>query len=126
MIDSKQSWLNSDSRILSEYAVDFGNISERKPQIVALPRSTSMLRRTLALAREEDLKIVLRGGGQSFYGQSLCERGIVVDMRHLQERAGKVELGDGWVKAPASMLLFDLLNFLRRKGLRLPVYPNVA
>lgn len=105
-----------------EYSVDFGRIFRLQPEVVLLPQSLAMLQNCFVQAREKGLRIAFRGGGQSFYGQTLCENGMVVGMRQLQPGAGEPELGDGWVKAPASMLLYDLQRFLRQAGLRLPVY----
>jgi len=72
------------------------------------------------------MRLTFRGGGQSFYGQSLSDHGMVIDTKILRPENPVPEIGEGWVIAPAGMLLYDLQVFLRQKGLRLPVYTSAT
>ena len=116
------STLAYNEKILSEYSTDFGNLFVKKPSIVATPRSTSSLRDCFFHARSQNMKLSFRGGGQSFCGQSLCNNGMVIDLKELNTDDSSIEVGDDYVTAPAGMLLYDLQVFLRKKGLRLPIY----
>ena len=118
--------LEFDEKILREYSTDFGNIFTKKPSAVAYPRSLSSLRECLHYAHSNGMKLTFRGGGQSFYGQSLCDKGMVIDTKALQTSDWIPEIGDGWLMAPAGMLLYDLQVFLRQKGLRLPIYTSAT
>lgn len=118
--------LVSDEKTRSEYSTDFGNLLTKKPSVVASPRTTSSLCECLQYAHSKAVKLTFRGGGQSFYGQSLCDSGMVIDTKALRPGDSFPEMGDGWVMAPAGMLLYDLQVFLRQKGLRLPVYTSAT
>jgi len=118
--------LQSDEKTLSEYSTDFGNLLTRKPSVVASPHTPSSLREYLQYAHSRGIKLTFRGGGQSFYGQSLCDGGMVIDIKALWPGDSFPETGDGWVMAPAAMLLYDLQVFLRQKGLRLPIYTSAT
>ncbi len=118
--------LEFDERILRKYSTDHGNIFTIKPSTVAIPRSLSSLHECFHYAYSNGMKLAFRGGGQSFYGQPLCDKGMVIDTKALQTADSFFEIGDAWLKAPAGMLLYDLQVFLRQKGLRLPVYTSAT
>jgi len=118
--------LLSDEKTLGEYSTDFGNLLTKKPSVVASPPTPSSLRECFQYANSKGIKLTFRGGGQSFYGQSLCDGGMVIDTGVLRPGESFPEIGDGWVMARAGMLLYDLQVFLRQKGLRLPVYTSAT
>ncbi|MGD8591348.1 MAG: FAD-dependent oxidoreductase [Gammaproteobacteria bacterium] len=115
-----------DKHSLREYSTDFGNLRVKEPVVVAKPSSVSSLRDCFEHAHSHNLRITFKGGGQSFCGQSLCGKGMVIDMQAMLSNQSQVELGDGWVRVPAGMLLYDLQNYLRQRGLRLPVYTSAT
>ncbi|KPJ91828.1 MAG: hypothetical protein AMJ53_10685, partial [Gammaproteobacteria bacterium SG8_11] len=115
-----------DKKSLREYSTDFGNLHAKEPVVIAKPRSIYSLRDTFEYARDNSLRVIFKGGGQSFYGQSLCAEGMVIDMKAMPSDHSQVELGNGWVRVPAGMLLYDLQNYLRQRGLRLPVYTSAT
>ena len=58
---------------------DFGRMIERTPNAVARPKSVEDVSSIVRWAAEEDVRLSIRGGGHSQGGQSLADRGLVVD-----------------------------------------------
>lgn len=59
----------------------FNAAVERRPALVVRCASTSDIVRALGHAREHDLRVAIRSGGHSAAGWSLCDDGVVLDMR---------------------------------------------
>jgi hypothetical protein len=119
-------YLKFDEKTLAEYSTDFGNLMTQKPSVVACPTTASALRESLSYAHAKEMKLTFRGGGQSFYGQSLSDGGMVIDAKELRQQYPVPATGEGWVIAPAGMLLYDLQVFLRQRGLRIPIYTSAT
>ena len=58
---------------------DFGRMIERTPSAVARPKSVEDVSDIVRWAAEEEVRLSIRGGGHSQGGQSLTDRGLVVD-----------------------------------------------
>ena len=76
--------LELQSAVLQNFAFDMGRNVQRAPIAVLRPGSVEDLRRMVRYANRHSLKIAMRGRGHSQYGQSLVERGIVVDSSTLR------------------------------------------
>lgn len=67
------------------YSTHFHNIVTAPPAAVFKPRTPLQLSRFMTLANKHDVKVSVRGGGKSAFGQSLVKDGIVVDLADMQE-----------------------------------------
>lgn len=61
----------------------FNTMVERQPRLVARCASTEDVAACLAFARKHELPIAVRAGGHSVAGLSLCDDGLVLDVRGL-------------------------------------------
>jgi FAD/FMN-containing dehydrogenase len=78
----------------------FNAAIERAPRFVVRSASVEDVSRAIAYARENDLPLSVRAGGHSAAGWSLCDDGIVLDMRSfdgiaVDHAAGTVTVGGG-------------------------------
>ncbi len=83
-----------------------------------------MLRSCFKQAVEYGWSIVVRGGGQSFGGQSTCLGGAVVDMTRMTEHGSGRQIGSDWCKCGAGETVGSIQAFLRQRGVRLPIYTS--
>ena len=63
----------------------FNSMIERRPQLVARCTAPEDVVAALAFAREQKLPVAVRGGGHSVTGRSLCDDGIVIDVRGMRD-----------------------------------------
>jgi hypothetical protein len=63
----------------------FNAMIETRPRYVARCTAPDDVIAALAFARDEDLPVAVRGGGHSVAGLSLCEDGLVLDVRGMDE-----------------------------------------
>ena len=53
---------------------------DKRPGIIARPATLDDIAKVIALARDEDLPLAIRGGGHNGAGLGTCDDGIVIDM----------------------------------------------
>jgi FAD/FMN-containing dehydrogenase len=63
----------------------FNTMIERRPRYVAACVAVDDVIAALAFAREHGLPVAVRGGGHSVAGLSLCDDGVVLDMRGMAD-----------------------------------------
>ncbi len=91
---------------------------DRRPALIARPRSVPDVVAAVRYARAEGLLIAVRGGGHSMPGHSVCDDGIVIDLRalsrvHVDPQARRATVGGG-------TLLGEVDRATQEHGLVLP------
>jgi FAD/FMN-containing dehydrogenase len=91
---------------------------DRHPAVIARCAGVADVIDAVRLARELDLPIAVRGGGHSFPGLSVCDDGMVVDLRPMAGVA--VDPTARIVRAQAGLLLGELDHETEPFGLAVP------
>jgi FAD binding domain len=63
----------------------FNSMIARRPRLVARCAAPDDVIASLAFAREHELEIAVRAGGHSVTGRSLCDDGLVLDLRGMRD-----------------------------------------
>jgi len=92
---------------------------DRRPVLIARCTGASDVVAALAFARRTDLPLAVRGGGHSFPGFSVCDRGIVIDLGPM--KGIRLDPDAGTVHAQAGVLLGELDSATQAYGLAVPL-----
>jgi FAD/FMN-containing dehydrogenase len=92
---------------------------DRRPALIARCTSIADVSAALQLARRTGLAVAVRGGGHSFPGLSVCDGGVVIDLRSMN--TVRVDPATGRVRAGAGTLLGELDAATQAEGLAVPV-----
>src|SRR5512135_2518949 len=83
-----------DEAALEDGGQDFGHLRPHRPIAVLEPGSAEDVARIVRFAREQGIKLAVRGRSSSVFGQSLVEGGILIKMQAFDPEP---VFGDGWV-----------------------------
>ena len=104
-------------------AFDFGRMTRRVPEAVAVPRSVEELADLVRCASRDGIRLAIRGGGHSQGGQTLTDRGVVLDTTCLD----RVQLvGPELVRAQGGARWGDLVDALKGKRRLPPVLVDIG
>src|SRR5215211_857523 len=91
---------------------------DRRPVLIARCSSAADVIAALRFAKRTDLPLAVRAGGHSFPGQSVCDGGVVLDLRPM--KAIRVDPDARTVTARAGVLLGELDRATQEFGLVVP------
>jgi cytokinin dehydrogenase len=111
----------NDEETLQEVQTDFGNLQACLPTAVVVPASPRDVHRAVEIAFQEGWSVSVRGAAHSQGGQSLSEKGILIDMSALN-RIETISRDSIWVQAGATWS--DLVQETLERGLVPPVLTN--
>jgi FAD/FMN-containing dehydrogenase len=89
----------------------FNELTDRRPAVIACCAGNDDVAAAVGFAHREGLPVAIRGGGHSVAGHAVCEGGLVIDLRLLQQvrvdpesRRAQVGGGASWrgVDAPCA------------------------
>lgn len=117
-IPSLEGNLLIDQAALSDAGEDFGHLRRRTPIAVLEPHSSEDVVRIVNFAREQGIRIGIRGRGSSVFGQSQVEGGILIKMEAFDQPP---VIGSDRIDVSAGMTWTDVLAITLKHGLRPPV-----
>jgi len=91
---------------------------DRHPCLIARCQGVADVRAAVRFAREHELVVAVRGGGHSFPGLSVCDDGMLIDLRPMS--GIRVDPEDRTVRAQAGVLLGELDGETQAFGLAVP------
>jgi FAD/FMN-containing dehydrogenase/Fe-S oxidoreductase len=106
------------------YATD-ASIYQIEPLGVVVPRSREDAAAAIAIAREEGVPVLPRGGGTSQCGQTVA-RALVIDCSKYLDRVISVDVEGRRVRVEPGVVLDRLNRLLRKDKLFFPVDPSTA
>jgi FAD/FMN-containing dehydrogenase/Fe-S oxidoreductase len=106
------------------YATDASHY-QMMPLGVVAPRSVAEAERAIALARDEGVSVLPRGGGTSQAGQTVNESLVIDCSRHLTQ-IYELDIGDRRCTVEPGIVLDDLNRKLKPYGLWFPVDVSTA
>jgi FAD/FMN-containing dehydrogenase len=93
----------------------FNSMIEKRPRLVARCAAPDDVVAALALAREHGLDVAVRAGGHSVTGKSLCDGGVVLDVRGMSDvvvdarrRVARVGGGATWAAVDRATQAYGL------------------
>src|SRR5215470_6133524 len=115
-------WFDRFSR--GRYATDASHY-QMMPLGVVAPRTVAEAERALALAREEGVSVLPRGGGTSQSGQAVNES-LVIDCSKYLTQIYELDVGERRCTVEPGIVLDDLNRRLKPYGLWFPVDVSTA
>src|SRR5439155_26501554 len=106
------------------YATD-ASIYQIEPLGVVVPRSREDVAAAIAIAREEGVPVLPRGGGTSECGQTVA-RALVIDCSKYLDRVISVDVEGRRARVEPGVVLGRLNRQLRQHGLFFPVDSSTA
>src|SRR5271156_5691217 len=106
------------------YSTD-ASIYQIEPLGVVVPRSRADAAAAIAIAREEGVPVLPRGGGTSQCGQTVA-RALVIDCSKHLDRVIAVDVEGRRARVEPGVVLDRLNRLLRKDGLFFPVDPSTA
>ena len=106
------------------YATD-ASIYQIEPVGVVVPKSREDAAASIAIAREEGVPVLPRGGGTSQCGQTVA-RALVIDCSKYLDRVISVDVEGQRVRVEPGVVLDRLNRLLRKDKLFFPVDPSTA
>lgn len=110
------------------YKTDFGQLSERSPQLIAFPRTAEELQEVVQYARNAKLEVAVRGHAHTTGGQTLVDSGLVIDLKSYYkkvEKPFKDPTSDFWyVDIEAGASWRNVFETVLAYGLTPPVYSD--
>src|SRR5277367_3871254 len=106
------------------YATD-ASIYQIEPLGVVVPKSREDAAAAIAIAREEGVPVLPRGGGTSQCGQTVA-RALVIDCSKYLDRVIAVDVEGRRARVEPGVVLDRLNRLLRKDGLFFPVDPSTA
>jgi FAD/FMN-containing dehydrogenase len=97
----------------------FNAMIDRRPAVIVRCRSTADVVRGVALARERDLVLSVRGGGHNVSGNAVCDGGVMLDLSPM--RGVRVDPAARTAVADPGCLLGDLDRATQEHGLATPL-----
>jgi FAD/FMN-containing dehydrogenase len=92
---------------------------DRHPALIARCAGVTDIIAALAFARRTGLVVAVRSGGHSFPGLSVCDGGVVIDLRSMDRIS--VDAAAGTARAQAGVLLGELDRATQALGLAVPI-----
>ncbi|GMY29062.1 cytokinin dehydrogenase 7 [Fagus crenata] len=91
---------------------DFGGLYSMKPLALVRPVGSDDVARVVkAVARSSNLTVAARGNGHSINGQAMVDRGLVIDMRSMEDHFQVVRInGTAYVDVSGGALWEDVLK----------------
>jgi len=106
------------------YATD-ASVYQVMPAGVAVPRDAEDVAAALAIAAEEGVPLLARGGGTSQCGQTVCE-GLVLDTSKHCNRVFELDVDARRIRVEPGIVLDDLNRLLKPHRLFFPIDPSTA
>src|SRR5437667_314350 len=93
---------------MDNYADDFGHIISKKPLAIFTPPDVETLQKFLKISSAHKIKITCRGKGNSAYGQSQVEDGVIIDLFKMNI---SIESDSHSVTVPAFKTWYEVAEF---------------
>lgn len=109
---------------VSTYAEDFGRMKSKTPLAVFTPPSIEVLQAFLVLANKYQVKMTVRGKGNSAYGQSQTKGGVIIDLKNMNVSLHYKNDDHSEITVPAFKTWHDLTEFTKADNKTVPVTPD--
>ena len=105
--------LETDDKALEEASRDFGRTVQKRPRAIARPHSAQDVVEIIRTSNRERIPVTFQGASHSQNGQSLSDKGILVDMKGL-DRIGEIEGGE--IRVQGGVRWRDLIHRVYAEG----------